>query len=179
MSSFEFNKIAAAILIAGIIALFSSILAKYIMHVEPLENPSYSLASEEKELNQPDKALGPEPIIALLASADVKSGEKIFKKCMQCHTPEKGGPQRVGPNLWNIVNHTIGKKEGYKYSSAMEAKEGQWAYENLNLYLYKPRDYIKGTKMTFVGLKKTQDRADIIAYLRTLCDNPAPLPNPS
>jgi cytochrome c len=178
MSSLELNKVAAAVLIAGIFALVSAIIAKEVMHVDELENAVYSLVSEEAtpKVGGEQKPQGPGAILALLAQADPASGEKVFKKCVQCHTAEKGGANRVGPHLWNVVGSKIGSREGYKNSKAMDAKGGVWDYEALNHFLYKPKDYVKGTKMTFVGLKKDQDRANIIAYLRTLSDSPVPLP---
>lgn len=130
-------------------------------------------ASEKPAAQKP----APEPDIAtLLASADAQAGAKIARKCSACHTLDKGGPNRVGPNLWNIVNRPMGSHEGYSYSSAMSGEKGDWTYEKLYHFLKSPRDYVPGTKMTFAGIQDPKDRADLIAYLRTLSDNPAPLP---
>ena len=102
-------------------------------------------------------------------SGDAMRGEKVYRKCKACHTVEKGGPSRIGPNLWNILNQPAGAVEGYKYSKALieRAEAGLvWDVESLDAYLHKPRKFLKGGKMTFAGLRKEQDRADVIAYLR-------------
>jgi cytochrome c len=113
---------------------------------------------------------------ALLASADPADGEKVFKKCKACHTPEQGGPNRVGPNLWNVVGGPKAAHEGFSYSDAMKGLGGDWTYADLDAYLTKPKDFAPGTKMSFAGLKKPEDRAAVISYLRTLSDSPKPLP---
>ena len=117
-----------------------------------------------------------EPISLLLASASLDKGQKIFKKCSACHTYEKEGTNKVGPNLWNLINSPKAKIEGFAYSKALSEFGGQWSYEELAQFLYKPKDYIKGTKMNFAGLKKVQDRADLVLFLREQSDNPVPLP---
>ena len=109
-----------------------------------------------------------EPIEPLLASANVENGKSVAKKCLQCHTLEQGGKAKTGPNLWNIVGRPSGSVEGYAYSSALKQYNQPWTPEHLNAYLHKPRDAVPGTKMSFAGLKKAQDRADLVAYLQTL-----------
>ena len=119
-----------------------------------------------------------EPILAMLASADAKAGEQVFAKCKACHTVEKGGRNAVGPNLWQIVGRAPGSHEGFAYSDAIKGKSGTpWDYAHLNEFLHKPSAYAKGTKMSFAGLAKTSDRANVIAYLRSLADSPAALPS--
>ena len=118
------------------------------------------------------------PAAALLASADVAKGRKLFKKCVACHTSSDGGKNKVGPNLWNIVNSERGKRAGFGYSKAFKATAGNWTYDSLDAFLTKPKAYIKGTRMMFAGVKKARDRAAVIAYLRSLSDAPAPLPSP-
>lgn len=119
-----------------------------------------------------------EPILGMLASADAAAGEKVFAKCKSCHTGDKGGKNAIGPNLWGIVNRAPGTHEGFSYSDTLKAMSDKpWTYSHLNGFLHKPRDYAKGTKMTFAGLSKTSDRANVVAYLRTLADSPAPLPS--
>lgn len=105
-----------------------------------------------------------------LSMADVAAGQKLFKKCSICHTVAAGGPNRVGPNLFGIVGRPVGSHAGYRYSGAMAGFGGIWTVEGLNGYLTKPKDFLPGTKMKFSGLKKEQDRADLIAYLATLAD---------
>ncbi len=123
------------------------------------------------------------PIATLLASADASAGEAVFKKCQACHSGEKGGPNKVGPDLWDIVNRPIAAHEGFSYSAAMKtfAEGGKqvWDFDHLNHFLAAPKKYIAGTAMGFAGLKKDDERANLIAYLRSLSDNPAPLPSPS
>jgi len=117
------------------------------------------------------------PILALIADADVDAGQKLSKKCAACHSFNAGGANKVGPNLWNIVNRDMGKVENYKYSKALSAFGGKWDYSSLNQFLLKPKKYIKGTKMNYTGLKKDKDRANIILWLRSLTETPAELPS--
>jgi cytochrome c len=113
----------------------------------------------------------------LLASADPTAGEKVFNKCKACHNAEKGGANQIGPNLWNIVDAPIAHHEGYSYSAALAGKiGGKWTYEDLNTYLASPKSFAPGTKMTFPGLSKPEDRANVIAFLRSRSDSPPPLP---
>ena len=136
----------------------------------PIEVPetNTAVAKEEKEVVI-------EPITALLATANLESGLKIAKKCVACHGFDAGGPNKVGPNLYDIVNKDQGKAD-YAYSKVLAALNGKWTYEELNKFLYKPKLYSKGTKMNYAGLSKTKDRANLIAWLRTKSDNPVPLP---
>ena len=100
-----------------------------------------------------------------------------MKKCTACHTFDEGGANKVGPNLWNVVGRPIASAGSYKYSDGLQEKSGDsWSYENLDGYLHKPKDWAPGTKMSFAGLKKVKERADLIVYLRSLSDSPAPLP---
>ena len=119
---------------------------------------------------------GPAPIGPLLASADPAAGQAASKACAACHSFDKGGANKVGPNLYGIVGAKHGHIDGFAYSDAIKGKAGPWNYDELNKFLYDPKAYAPGTKMTFAGLKKDQERANVIAYLRSLSDNPAPLP---
>ena len=110
---------------------------------------------------------------ARLAEADPARGEKAFRKCIACHTVEKGGRKKIGPNLWGIVGAPVGAREGFRYSKAMSAFGGSWSPERLDAYLAKPRGFVKGGSMSFVGLKRGQDRADVIAFLNGMSDSPA------
>ena len=106
-----------------------------------------------------------------------RPARRLFQKqCATCHTIDKGGPNKVGPNQWNIVGRKKASHEGFSYSSALQAKGGDWTYEDINHMIFKPQAFVHGTKMAFAGLPKEQDRADVIAYLRTMNDNPPPLP---
>ena len=163
MNSFELNKV------LGAGALFAE---------HKPAKPGYMIAVKtENEGGKPAAKAPEKPIGVLLASANVEKGQSIAKQCQSCHTFEKGGPNRVGPNLYNIVEDERGKdRGGFNFSAAMKAKGGEWTYEDLNHMIFKPQAFVKGTKMAFAGLPKEQDRADLIAYLRTMNDNPPPLP---
>ena len=110
---------------------------------------------------------------ARLAAADSARGKKVFRKCTACHTAEKGGRKKIGPNLWGIVGAPVGAREGFRYSKAMTAFGGSWTPERLDAYLTKPRALVKGGSMSFVGLKRDRDRADVIAFLNGMSDSPA------
>jgi cytochrome c len=180
--SFELNKIAAAILVAGILAMVSGIIADRLVEPKPLKQPVYVVASAEKPQAEQQAAAaggagaGPEPIKPLLASASVDAGKEQAKKCAACHTFDKGGPNRVGPNLYAVIGSPIAEdRNGFAFSDALKAKKGEWSIENLNAWLTNPQAFAKGTKMTFAGLPKAKDRADVVAYLNSLSDNPKPL----
>lgn len=119
----------------------------------------------------------PEPVASLLVTADAAAGQKTGHVCLTCHSVEKGGGTRIGPNLWNVVNRPHASVAGFNYSKALSATKGKtWTYDELNAWLSGPNLYAPGTFMTFQGLKKPEDRANVIAWLRTLSDAPAPLP---
>jgi cytochrome c len=178
MDSFEINKILGAILFTCLVTLTLNIAAGAMFSPAKPAKPGYEIAVVEHpaEGAKPEAAAPPEPIEKLLATAAVDKGEQSAKKCAACHTFTKGGPNRVGPNLWGIINRPKGSEPGFAYSDAIKSKGGNWTIDDLNQFLANPRAYAPGTKMTFVGLPKGSERADVIAYLNTLADNPAPLP---
>ncbi len=183
MDSLELNKIAAAILAAGVIAMTSGLVASFVVHVpEAPEERAYVIAmpGEGDALADADAGeAAEESVMVLLASADPADGEKVTKKCTACHSFDEGGANKVGPNLWNIVGRAVAGAEGYGYSEALTSKSDEtWSYENLDAFLAKPKDWAPGTKMAYAGLKKVDDRAELIAYLRSLSNDPQPLPEP-
>ncbi len=178
MNNMEFNKIFAAILVAGIIASLSGFISHKLVHPHVLSENAYKI--EGVTDGAPGGAVVvamAEPVLALLASADVAKGEQTAKICATCHSFTKGGANAIGPGLWGIVNHDKGAHPGFAYSEGLKAMDGEWTYANLNKFLWKPKAYVEGTKMGFVGLKKPEDRANVIAYLRTLSDAPVSLPS--
>jgi cytochrome c len=168
------NKIAAAVLSAGLLAMLTGFAAHRLYHPKELEKQAYIIASDAPVAIATAAAAptGPEPIMAMLASASAEAGKKVTKKCAACHSFTKGGPNKVGPNLWNVVGGKPASAAGYKYSGAMKNMVANWDFEELNKFLYKPKAYLKGTKMSFSGLKKVGDRAAVIAYLTSLSDSP-------
>ena len=177
MNSFELNKVLGAVLGTCLILLALNIGANALSAEHKPAKPGYMIAVKAEHEGAKTEAKAVKPIAVLLASANVEKGQSTAKQCQACHTFEKGGPNRVGPNLYNIVDAERGKgKHGFNFSDAMKAKGGEWTYEELNKFLTNPRNYIPGTAMTFAGISNDQQRADVIAYLRTLSDSPKPLP---
>jgi cytochrome c len=174
MSSFEWNKIIASVLTAMIVAMVSGILASGIVRPKHVEQPVYLPPGAEGGAAAPTAAeaqapAGPEPIDQYMAKADPKHGEQVAKVCLQCHTFAKGEPNKIGPNLFGVMDEGIATVAGYQFSQALSSDKGQkWDPAKLNVWLYKPQEFAKGTKMTFPGLPKPQDRADVIGYLETL-----------
>ncbi|MBI1274226.1 MAG: c-type cytochrome [Alphaproteobacteria bacterium] len=179
MSGFELNKIMGAILLAALVACLAGFVAHVVVHPHEGGEKAYVVEGVGEETGTAVAAApaGPEPIAALLASADVAAGQKVSRACAACHDFTKGGPNKVGPNLYGIVMNKHGHMEGFSYSDGMMGMHDKvWTYDELNEFLYNPKAYVPGTKMAFAGIKKTQDRANLIAYLRTLADSPASLP---
>ncbi|MBL0941130.1 MAG: cytochrome c family protein [Alphaproteobacteria bacterium] len=179
MDGFELNKIVASILLTLVIGMASSLISDALVTPKPLLHNVYIVPGVKKNelLSASTLENDPPPIEPLLATANVENGAKIAKKCVQCHSLEKGGANRIGPNLWGIIKNKMAHAIGFPYSKGLEAKKDTWTFENLNHFIYKPRGFIAGTKMSFAGLGKAQDRADLIAYLNTLSDVPQPLPS--
>ncbi|QPC86568.1 c-type cytochrome [Mesorhizobium sp. NBSH29] len=185
MDSFEFNKLIGALL-GVVFVLFSvSLIGDAFFHAPAPEKPGFIIEAAEDDASHGGAAEAPVevPIGTLMASADAAKGEAVFKKCVTCHTADKGGANKTGPNLWDIVNRPIASHEGFSYSAAMknfsEGGSVVWDFDHLNHFLRAPRAYIKGTAMGFAGDKKDDERADLIAYLRSLSDSPAALPEPA
>jgi cytochrome c len=178
MNSFELNKILGAILGTCLIVLALNIGASAIFAPEKPAKPGYAIAAKETGDHKPEAAAKEEPIAVRLASASAEKGQQVAKQCQSCHTFEKGGPNRVGPNLWNVVGSERGEGRGFNFSAGMKSKGGKWSFDELDKFLASPRAYIPGTAMTFAGISNPQQRADVIGYLRTQSDSPQPLPKP-
>jgi cytochrome c len=177
MDSFEMNKILGAILGTALVVVALNIASGAIFTPEKPAKPGFNIVVPKAATGQEQAPAEKEPPIAqLLASADPKRGEDSAKVCQACHTFEKGGPAKVGPNLWGVVGRPRASMPGFDYSGGMKSMGGTWTVEDLNQFLAKPQAFVSGTKMTFAGLTRPQVRADVIAYLNSLSDNPAPLP---
>ncbi|MBK8455816.1 MAG: cytochrome c family protein [Phyllobacteriaceae bacterium] len=185
MNAMEINKMIGAVLGTVFAILTISILSDAIFDRPAPEKPGYVLAGGEAGGGEAGggeaggaAAAGPEDIKALLANANIEAGATVFKKCTSCHTAEKGGANKVGPNLFGVIGRGVGTHEGFSYSAAMkEYGAGKsWDYDALNAFLFAPKGAVKGTAMGFAGVKKTDERANLVAYLRSLADTPVPLP---
>ena len=174
MSSFEWNKIIASVLTAMIVAMVAGILASQIVHPKRLKQPAYLPPGAEAGAAAASAGTGQtaatiEPIAEYMAKADPAKGQLVAKVCVQCHTFEKGGANKIGPNLWGIMEVNIAGVPNYQFSPALLAhKSEKWDPDKLNVWLFKPQQFAKGTKMTFPGLPKPQDRADVTAYMNSL-----------
>jgi cytochrome c len=177
MDNLEFNKAAAAVLVAGITFMVSGVIASIVVKPQALHQTVLKIDTGAEQGPAAAKEAPPPPIAPLLASADPAAGETIAKRqCASCHTFNEGGKNGVGPNLYGVIGRPHGGLPSFNYSAAIKSKEGPWTYEDLNAWLKKPAAYAPGTRMAYAGLNSDKQRADVIDYLRTLSANPAPLP---
>jgi cytochrome c len=179
MDSFELNKIIAAILMVALLVIGLGKVADGVFHVKKPKNPGYKVQVESQltsGTSQTTEVVEKIDIAALMVLGDVASGEKIFKKCAACHSINKGGKNKIGPALYNVVGRAVGGLDNYKYSKTLATYGKEWTFEELNGFLKKPASYLKGTKMSYAGLRKEKDRASIIKYLNAKSDNPKQLP---
>ena len=181
MDSFEINKIIASILLVALLIIGINKISNIIFKTDKLESSAYKVevpdnktkeASDMKASKVEEKV----DISALMALGDINHGEKVFKKCTACHVVAKGGKNKIGPVLYGVLGRKSGSISDYKYSKALIAHGKIWSYQEMNGYLLKPQAHIKGTKMTFAGLKKEKDRASVILYMNSFSDNPLPKP---
>ena len=185
MDSFEWNKIIGAVLGTVIFIFVVRLVAETVYEPAKPAKPGYVV---EGVVETPAGGAASAPVAeaevvpdfgTVLPAADVADGKTISTKCQQCHDINKGGPNKIGPELWNVVGRPRATEPGFSYSSAMKAKGGAWTYEELFKFLHAPGSYIPGTKMSFAGLRSEKDRIDLIAFLRTQEDSPAPIPAPA
>jgi cytochrome c len=169
------NTIAGWVLFSLIVALGSSIVVSELFHNERPEKMGYPIEGVEAE-SEGGEAAAEQPIAFYLASADPAKGAETFKKCLACHKEGKGQPNGIGPNLWGVVGSPHAHVPGFAYSDALKSKPGAWDWDALNVWLKSPKAYAPGTKMTFAGLSKPEERANVIAYLNSQSDSPLPLP---
>jgi cytochrome c len=180
MDSFELNKIIGAVLGTCLILLVTSFTAQALFTPKPLAKPGFEIAAKEEAGHGAEggapAAAPSEPIEKLLQTASIEKGAAAAKKCGACHTFEKGGPNRIGPNLFGVVGRARATHAGFNYSAAMKDKGGEWTIDDLNKFITNPKGFVPGTAMGFAGIPKDSERADVIAYLNSLSDSPKPLP---
>lgn len=180
MDSFEFNKIAGAILGTLMLTMALSLFSGFVFAPKVPSKPGYDLpAAPAEESAAPTEAAAPAaPLPVLLAKASVEKGEANAKVCAACHNFQKGGAAKVGPPLWGVVGRQVASIEGFGYSESIKKKGGAWGLEEINAFITNPKDYIPGTKMGYAGEANPEKRADIVDYLHSLSDAPQPLPAP-
>ena len=180
MDSFELNKIIGAVLLVALLVIGIGKVSNLVFKVNKPEKSNYKveLDIETAETKGDEEPVQREivDIAALLSPGDLAHGEKVFKKCSACHSIKSGGGNKIGPALYNVVGRKVGVLDDYKYSKALAEYEKNWSFEELNGFLLKPKDWIKGTKMAYAGLRKEKDRASVILYLNKYSDSPLPLP---
>jgi cytochrome c len=181
MDGFELNKIAGAVLAALLVMAGGNTLLEIVMPRHAPSKQGWNIpvtATTPGKPAEPEKAFDPAAVLAMLPKASADNGADVFKKCMSCHTPAKGGPDLVGPNLWGVVGRKVGSSPSFasRYSDAMKSHGGEWSLEALAKYLHSPAATIPGNKMIFAGVPDETDLTDLLAYLRKQSDNPVPLP---
>ena len=174
------NKIIVSIVFAVILVLGINKITDVIFYVEKPEKSAYQVANVDTDSNTTSAEISsvssePGDIMALFASTNAAEGAKILKKCAACHSIAEGGANKIGPALWGVLGRPAGSVPGYKYSKAMAAYGKDWSFKEMNGFLIKPKDWIKGTKMAFAGLKNAEDRAAVILYMNENSSNPLQL----
>tara|TARA_Y100000591_G_C21803087_1_gene683247 strand:- start:304 stop:849 length:546 start_codon:yes stop_codon:yes gene_type:complete len=181
MDSFEINKIVASILLIALLFIGIGKISNLIFQVDKPKTAGYKVEVPESDAvtklsEAKTETVDEVDIVSLLALGDITHGEKVFKKCSACHVVEKGGANKIGPALYGVLGRKVAAINDYKYSQALTDYDKEWTFEEMNGYLKKPQTWIKGTKMSFAGLRKEKDRASVILFLNQYSDNPIPLP---
>ena len=171
------NKIIVSIVFAVILIIGINKIADSIYYVEKPEKSAYQVASVTTVASTTSTETSSDTgnIMALFASTSAAEGAKVFKKCAACHSIVEGGKNKIGPALWGVLGRQAGSLPDYKYSKAMAAYGKKWSFEEMNGFLIKPKDWIKGTKMSYAGLKNEKERAAVILYMNENTNNPLPL----
>ncbi|MET0154891.1 MAG: c-type cytochrome [Rickettsiales bacterium] len=175
MKNLEGNKIVASVLLATLIALLCGKLAHFLYR--PVLNPEprgFSVAASDD--GAPKEQAKEIPFETLLQNGSADAGKKIFAKCGACHNDAEGAGAKIGPNLYGVLNRDKGTEPGFAYSDGMKDKGGKWTYDDLHHFIKSPRDFVSGTKMSFAGLRKDEDIANVVLYLRSMGDVDVPLP---
>ena len=180
----KWNKVFGAILATGLAIVALKIGAEMAFTPKPVGKPGYVVAIKEESAGAATDAPDTPPDWGtVLASADIAAGEQISGKCLSCHNFAQGGANQTGPNLWGVEGRKPASHEGFAYSATLTdyaGKHPQWSYDELYKFLAAPQGYMAGTKMSFVGLKKPEDRINVIAWLRTQGGTlPVPAPDPA
>jgi cytochrome c len=170
----RFNTIAGWVLFAGIIALGASIVSGEIFHAERPEKMGYPI--EGVVLEGEGEAAAEQPIAVYLAAAVAAAGEQVFKKCGACHNAEPGGANALGPALYGVMGNPVAAHPGFAFTDALKGKGGTWDWETMSAWLANPKKFAPGTKMTFAGLSKPEDRANVMAFLNSRDPSPLPIP---
>lgn len=180
MNAYELNKIFGAVVSSILAVTVIGFLANMLVHPRQLEKSVLDIKVADAEpAGGAAAAATPaalDPIAPLLAKADAEAGKAVTKNCTSCHSFDKGGKNGVGPNLWDVIGNKQAHIAGFGYSPALQAAGGTWDYDKMNAFLANPKAAVPGTRMAFAGLRRADDRANLIAYLRTLSDSPKPLP---
>ncbi len=177
MDSFEFNKIAGAVLGTLMLTMALGLFSGFVFSPPVVTKPGYALPNAAAEAAPAEAtATTAQPLPVLLAKADVAKGMADTKVCQSCHNFEKGAGAKIGPPLYGVVGRPVASIAGFDYSDALKKKGGNWTLDDINNFITNPKVYAPGTKMGFAGEENPEKRADIVDYLHTLSDSPQPLP---